>query len=210
MIVRLTLTAATLVILTGCEASLGTRPIPQRLTADRQQAYEHGWSHLAANERDVTREELLDAILLRQAWQQGVDVFEMRSEKKVGAMRIVIETSYHRDDPNSDAVRVAFYDGGPEPFRTEHYPSSEVDAAIDLYLTANFKPEDETPLQAAAREARQAELEYRLRRAIAVFPQPAGSEPLVPGAPLKIHVADDNPLGEMQAIADANNTAGIE
>lgn len=159
-------------LLPGC-ALFGVKPIPQRLTAEGQQRYDYGWQHFVAQGNNVEHTAMLDALLLTQAWHAGVDRLHLRSEKQVGDVRVVMETTFERDLPDDDAFSVTFYDARGRVLRQEHFSSGEMDEAIALfYHTPEGEIENEAPEEHQARLVRLAERESRLQSVSEVFPMP--------------------------------------
>lgn len=171
MIWRFALLVLGCFLLSGC-ALFGVKPLPQRLSEEGQQRCDYGWRHFVAQCNDVEHTAVLDALLLTQAWHAGVDRLYLRSEKQVGDVLVVMETTFERDLPDDDAFSVTFYDVNGEVLRQERFTSAEIDAAIALYQTSEGEIENETPEEHEARLVRLAERNARLQRASEVFPAP--------------------------------------
>lgn len=169
---RLTLLALGCVLLPGC-ALFGVKPMPQRLDEGAQQRCDYGWQHLVAQGDEVEHTDMLDVLLLTQVWHVGVDRLYLRSEKQVGDVRVVMETTFEHDLPDDDAFSVTFYDVNGQVLRQERFTAGEMDEAIALfYQTADGEVENETPAEREVRLARVAERDFRLQRAMELFPAP--------------------------------------
>ncbi len=164
-----------LLALTGC-SSLGVKPMPDRLNDEQQAQIDAGWEHfidqLAAHER----QELLDAILLRKAWEAGVDRLALSSEKRVGDKTVFMETRVDRDHPEGDTFRVLVIDSDGALLQAESFTRADIDEAIALYLHGQDLPPDAAPEQAAAQRARSAERSARIAAAQRCFPLPAEAQ----------------------------------
>lgn len=167
---RLAIVSAVLV-LGGC-TGLAVKPMPERLAAQQQQAYDYGWQHLTTEQSEVDRTALLDTILVGQLWHQGVDRLQLRSEKQVGDVLVVMETDFDRADPDGDVFVVTFYDAQQRMLRQEAFASEEMDAAVALYMTPDVEIEGESEAERQERKARLAERDERWARVQQVFPRP--------------------------------------
>ncbi|MCA9244117.1 MAG: hypothetical protein KDA32_09195 [Phycisphaerales bacterium] len=136
---------------------------------------------MVQHEPDISREELLDAILLRQAWRLGVDSLRFRSEKHVGDHTVVMQCDFDQADPASDRFTITFLEKGGTVSRHEEYHPDEIDAAIELYTPTHGAPREEAQVRAAEREARE-------EAAMANFP--VAIEP-DPNAPIEMAPIDD-------------------
>ena len=171
MLWRLILLTTASVLLSGC-ASFGVKPMPQRLCEEEQKRYEFGWDHLVALGPQVEHTALLDTILVGRAWHEGVDKLVLHSEKRVGEIRVVMETQFDRSSPEDDIFSVAFYDAQGRILRQDRFTPAEIDDAVALYLTPDGQVENETPAEREQRLARLAERAGRLQRVEEVFPTP--------------------------------------
>jgi hypothetical protein len=155
----------------GC-TGLAVKPMPERLAAEEQQAYDYGWQHLTTMQSEVDRTALLDTILVGKLWHQGVDRLQLRSEKQVGDVLVVMETDFDRADPEGDVFVVSFYDTQQRVLRQEAFAAGELDAAVALYMTLEGEIEGEREAERQEREARLVERDERWARVRQVFPRP--------------------------------------
>ncbi len=160
---------AGMLVFTGCHG-MTIKPMPERLPEEEQSRWDEAWGNFAEAAPNISREELLDVLLFRQAWHVGVDTLEMRSVKFIGPYMIVMETSYDRSRPDDDAFIVTFINAGGFTVRTERYGANEIGAAIDTFTAHIETSDDETPEEAAKRAALRVEQSRRNARMIELFP----------------------------------------
>ncbi len=157
----------------GCAAKIAV-PMPERLSLERQTAMDDGWTHLVAHHSTASREALMDAILLHQAWQRGVDSLRLTTEKQVGDVRVRMQSRFDRDAPDADEFRVDFIAADGWVLRSESISGHEMDAALQLYLAQtppmSVDPNELSPLDATLRDALYAERERRIGTAASLFP----------------------------------------
>ena len=124
---------AGLMVFAGCHG-MTIKPMPERMNEQAQSNWDEAWRHFAASQPNILREEILDVMLVRQAWHVGVDTLEMRSMKRIGSHKIVMETTYDRSRPDDDAFTITFLDVYNRPVRTERYSAEELSKALDSLL----------------------------------------------------------------------------
>lgn len=170
MTIRVCYGLCVFLLVAGCS---GIVPMPDRLGDVRQNKLDDGWSRVASGEAGIDREYLLDIIIVTNAWHVGVDRLDLRVERSAGAGTVVMETHYDRRTPEADRFVVTFHDAAGRPIRSETYSREAlVDAArVSLASGSNCSSvptsnEDESPEQAAIREA----LRARLARVRQLFP----------------------------------------
>lgn len=126
----------------------------------------------------VNRREMLDAILISQAWHQGVDVLELRSVKRVSSMFVVMETQFNRERPEDDAFIVSYIDQSSRLHRVEKYSRDDLGDLFNLMNSTGLSGDqtaDETEEQYIERLKRMDEWEARMARVREVFPTPEAS-----------------------------------
>jgi hypothetical protein len=113
-------------------------PMPVRLGDDSQKDLDQSWDKALTPVERFDHPALLDAFLLTQAYQVGVDKLTFRSEKKVAVGTVVMEIEYDRLKPHEDRFEVKIYDPVGNLLREERYDRKEVeDANHDLFVRIN-------------------------------------------------------------------------
>lgn len=156
-------TTLPLVVLAGCGPMFF--PGVLRLPPEEQAKVDCTWDHLADPERLVERQALLDAIVLSQLHQLGIDRLDLRCEKTTAHGLVVIEVHYDRLAPAVDCMVIRFFDNDGHCRRVECYPNQEVmDAAI---LHSGVSVVVRLDGQVDPVEAQRAEIRQRRARAAA-------------------------------------------
>jgi hypothetical protein len=154
-------------------------PMPVRLGDDSQKDLDQSWNKALTPIERFDHPALLDAFLLTQAYQVGVDKLTFRSEKKVAMGRVVMEIEYDRLKPDEDRFEVKIYDLVGKLLREERYGRKEVeDANHDLFvrekhLEITVKGGGATPAEIKELAALQA----RMDAVTAVFPKDEKNAP---------------------------------
>jgi|SRR5665213_1292121 len=170
------------VLLYGCGPM--QMPMPVRLDDEGQKNLDQNWDEALTPVGRFNHPALLDAFLLTQAYQIGVDKLSFRSEKKVSLGTVVMEIEYDRLKPGEDRFEVKIYDLVGKLLREERYGRKEVeDANHDLFvrerdLETIVKRGGATPAEVKELAALQA----RMEAVAAVFPKddknaPEGKDP---------------------------------
>src|SRR5262245_60372520 len=99
-----TLTGALCCILGLLASSCGPlpAPLPVRLNGEGQKTMDDAWEKALAANPPLDNQTLLDALLLSQAYQGGVDRLRFQSEKEFSGGVVVMEVEYDRRVPDKD------------------------------------------------------------------------------------------------------------
>jgi hypothetical protein len=148
-------------------------PMPVRLGDDSQKDLDQSWNKALTPIERFDHPALLDAFLLTQAYQVGVDKLTFRSEKKVAMGRVVMEIEYDRLKPDEDRFEVKIYDLVGKLLREERYGRKEVeDANHDLFRRANDLQTIVNDGRATPAEVKElTALQSRMDAVAAVFPK---------------------------------------
>jgi hypothetical protein len=144
--------------LVGCQ---NDNPLPARHGDDFQKnVIDETWNRALSPADKLNRQDLLDALVGTDAMRQGVDVFSMRSEKRLTDGKVVMLLAFDRARPDEDRFEVSVFDAAGKLVRHERYARDELDEAHRALLTpppdraANVPDQPGMAAQRAAYEAR--------------------------------------------------------
>ncbi len=170
------------VLLYGCGPM--QMPMPVRLDDEGQKNLDQSWDKALTPVGRFDHPTLLDAFLLTQAYQVGVDKLSFRSEKKVAVGTVVMEIEYDRLKPGEDRFEVKLYDLAGKLLREELYNRQEVEGANqDLLVRPKFLQQAVNDGRATPAEVKElAALQARMDVVAAVFSKdeqkaPEGKDP---------------------------------
>lgn len=179
MRIFLSVFALTALVLSGC-GPMGSGPMPPRLDADSQKQIDDGWEKALNPPDQLDRQALLDAMVVTQAYQAGVDRLSFHSEKKYSGGTVIMEIQFDRAKPAEDRfeVRVVAKDG--RVLRQLTYNRTEVETTYqDLtgegkraVLDANGQP-----LSSEERKKKEEQAKKRIDAVTQFFPKRDGEEP---------------------------------
>jgi hypothetical protein len=112
----------------GC-GPLGPRPLPARLDVAEQQSIDEAWRSAFEPAQRLNRQNILDVLLLSQAYQVGVDRLSFRSEKDLPNGKIVMRVEFERTHPERDRFDVSVYDATGVLLRSETFDRATIDEA---------------------------------------------------------------------------------
>jgi hypothetical protein len=101
--------------------------LPDRLDNEQQKRVDEAWEKALAADPPPDSQALLDALLLSQAYQGGVDRLHFRSEKDFSGGVVVMEVEYDRRAPAKDRFEVRVIDRGRKVLRRERYNREQID-----------------------------------------------------------------------------------
>lgn len=159
------------IILGGC-AFGPIVPMPRRLPPQVQASVDYGWDHLVAAGAAVNHEGLLDAILLHEVWHRGVDRLHLTSEKQVGDTRVILETEFVREQPESDRFTIRFVAGDGTLYREDVFTRADLECAMEAYATPDEISSEASSAEWTAHQVRVAERDARFARGRELFPMP--------------------------------------
>jgi hypothetical protein len=148
-------------------------PMPVRLDDAGQKSLDQNWDEALTPVERFDHPALLDAFLLTQAYQVGVDKLSFRSEKKVALGTVVMEIAYDRLKPGEDRFEVKLFDPVGKLLREERYSRQEVEGANhDLFVRERDLETIVNGGRATPAEVKElAALQARINAVAAVFPK---------------------------------------
>ena len=167
----LSITALSVVTLSGC-GPMGSGPMPPRLQADEQKQVDESWDKAMTPVDKLDRQALLDALVLSQAYQAGVDRLTFRSEKKCAAGTAVMEIHFDRARPDEDRFDFRMVAADGRVLRQLTYNRAEVEAAYKDLHDPKYETNRQPPQPLNADEARKREeVKKRTEAVVELFPK---------------------------------------
>lgn len=167
---RLLCVGLAFVLLGGCNGPLLV-PMVKRLDAPQQARIDKGWNELAAPRNATPRQELLDAIVVFQLFQSGVDSMSFRSEKRTATGLVVMDIHFERDRPENDRFVLTIRDDESGEVRREAYQREEIEQTIrELFPHELSDRMENGPPLTPREEAELKQLEKRWERLKELFP----------------------------------------
>lgn len=145
----------------GCRGPLAA-PMVQRLGPEAQQRVENTWADVLARGDDVDATLMLDALLLTQFYQHGVDSLHMVSEKRVGNELVVMQVNFELEDPDGDEFTFSHYDPAGREVRNLRWTPGEIRSRMELFHQPELDPNSLADEERADYLERKAEREARL------------------------------------------------
>ncbi len=102
-------------------------PMPPRLNDHDQQEADDSWNSAFTPADRLDRQTVLDAFLVSQAYQTGVDRLTMRSEKKLECGLLIMEIRFDRAKPDADRFEVTLFNAAGQPIRHELYSRADIE-----------------------------------------------------------------------------------
>ncbi|HKB03967.1 MAG TPA: hypothetical protein VKD90_17220 [Gemmataceae bacterium] len=168
--------ALAVLALAGC-GPMGSGPMPPRLQDDEQKQVDESWDKALTPVDKLDRQSVLDALVLSQAYQAGVDKLLFRSEKKCAAGTVIMEIHFDRSKPDQDRFdfRVVAADG--RVVRELTYNRQEVETTYKELHDPKFDPDRQPPQPLQGNEVqKRAEVKMRVEAVIQLFPKRDGEE----------------------------------
>lgn len=116
---------ALVLLAAGCRGPLPT-PMVERLSEAQQLEVDAAWNNLFTPIDRVDREVLLDAIVLHQLHQSGVDSLRLVAEKALDGGRVIMEIRFDRARPEDDVFLLTCLDFMGFAVRHERWSGDEV------------------------------------------------------------------------------------
>ena len=153
-------------------------PLPKRLTDDEQKAVNESWEKVLAPVGRLDNQALLDLLILTQAYQNGVDKLEFRSEKKFSGGLVIMTIRYDRALPKEDRFEVQVVDDAGKVLRQEKYGREQIERTNKelLHEERPLRQQKENGTASPDELKKLAALEARLAVIAAVFPKPKDEE----------------------------------
>jgi hypothetical protein len=170
--------ALSLAALVGC-GPMSSSPMPPRLSADDQKKIDESWDRALTPVDHLDRQALLDAFVVTQAYQSGVDRLTFRSEKKFAGGLVVMEIHFDRAKPDDDRFDVIVQDPNGKELRRINYTRPEIEAtARDLFHPAFSQPRPAgAPPLDPEHAKKYEEIQKRLAAVQELFPKPDEPKP---------------------------------
>jgi hypothetical protein len=122
-----------------------TVPAVHRLSPEEQAEVNGMWDNMLTPPHRLPRDVLVDAVMVFQLYQSGVDRLSMRSEKSFAGGAAVMTIQFDRLQPTQDAFTIEIWDRTGQKVRTERYTSDEVFERLrNLYGTSDIALETAT------------------------------------------------------------------
>jgi hypothetical protein len=113
---------------------MGSGPMPPQLPADSQKEIDAAWDKALTPPENLDRQAFLDALIVSQAFQVGVDRLHFKSEKDYSDGLVVMEIHFDRAKPNEDRFDVVIRNKAGKEVRRLTYKRTEVETAFrDLH-----------------------------------------------------------------------------
>lgn len=125
--------------------------MPVRFNEEGQQEVEAKWNQVFTPPDRLDRQGLLDAFLVSQAYQVGVDRLVLRSEKKFAHGRVEMEINYERLKPDEDRFEVRIFDENDGLVRQERYTRADVERTEQELFVADDGKADQNAKREAQR-----------------------------------------------------------
>jgi hypothetical protein len=173
----LSLCALSVFALSGC-GPMGSGPMPPRLEDADQKQVDESWDKALTPVDKLDRQAMLDALVLSQAYQAGVDRLTFHSEKKCAAGTVIMEIHFDRSKPDQDRfdLRVVAADG--KVLRQLTYNRNEVETTYKELYDPKFDPDRRPPQPLPGDEAqKREEVKKRIEAVVQLFPKREGEEP---------------------------------
>jgi hypothetical protein len=175
----LLLSALALVIVpvVGC-GPMGSGPMPPRLEADEQKKIDDAWNTAFNPPDKLDRQGVLDALVLSQAYQVGVDRLSFRSEKKCAAGTVVMEIQFDRAKPADDRFELRVVGPNGDVIRRLTYSRTDVEATYQELTEPKYAADkiDPPPALTPAEVKKREEVQKRLAAFHALYRQ-LGEQP---------------------------------
>ena len=154
-------------------------PMPVRLDDEGQKNITKSWDQALTPVGRFDHPGLLDAFLVTQAYQVGVDKLSFHSEKKVALGTVIMDIEYDQRKPDGDRFEVKLVDPAGQLLREETYYREEVERANDeLFRQANELRRKAADGRATPAEIKElAALQARIDAVTAVFPKDEKHDP---------------------------------
>jgi len=157
---------------------MGSGPLPPRLEEAEQKQIDESWDKALTPVEKLDRQGLLDALVVSQAYQAGVDKLTFRSEKKCAAGTVVMEIHFDRMKPDQDRFdfRIVAADG--KVLRDLSYNRREVETTYKELHDPKYDPDRQPPQQLDPDQTRKRqEVGKRIQAVVQLFPKHDGDEP---------------------------------
>lgn len=147
----------------GC-GPMTTGPMPPRLVANSQKQVDEGWEKALTPVNHLDRQTMLDALILTQAFQVGVDRLSFRSEKAYSGGLVVMEIQFERSAPANDRFEVKMLDKTGVEKRKITYKRDEVESVFRDFFDKDPANNADPQLTPEQRVTKEAEIQKRVQQ----------------------------------------------
>jgi hypothetical protein len=152
--------------------------MPPRLEDAEQKQVDESWDKALDPVDKLDRQALLDALILSQAYQAGVDKLTFRSEKKCAAGTVIMEIHFDRAKPDQDRFDLRVVAANGQIVRELSYNRKEVETTYKELHDPKFDPDRQPPQPLQGDEVRKREeVKKRIEAVVQLFPKRDGEEP---------------------------------
>jgi len=123
--------AALVLSVVGCGPL--TTPMPARLNDDQQKQIDASWNAALTPVFKLDRRAVMDLMVLRYAFELGVDRLELKSEKDLASGKAVMEIHIDRTKPGDDRFDFYVLNKAGAEVRRERYTRAEVEATAQAF-----------------------------------------------------------------------------
>ncbi|HKA07380.1 MAG TPA: hypothetical protein VKD71_08995 [Gemmataceae bacterium] len=165
------LLAFSVFVVAGC-VPMKSGPLPSQLLDDDQRRVDDCWERALTPIDRLEREPFLDALIITQGYQLGVDRLHLRSEKDFSSGVVVMEIRITRKRPVDDRFEVSVLDKNGKVLRDFMYSREEVERVQRELRQSKYACKDSTePLENDYEIRKRAEIQARLKAVADIFPQ---------------------------------------
>jgi hypothetical protein len=107
--------------------------MPARLNDDQQTQIDASWNTALTPVFKLDRQAVMDLMVLRYAFELGVDRLELKSEKDLGSGKAVMEIHIDRAKPGDDRFDFYVLNKAGAEVRRERYSRAEVEATAQAF-----------------------------------------------------------------------------
>jgi len=174
--IGLTAIALSVISLVGC-GPMKNGPIPPTLDAEQQQKIDEAWERALTPIDHLDKQAFLDALVLSQGFQTGVDKLTLRSEKRFSGGIVIMEIHMDRAKPVEDRFVVTIRDKtGEKVLRQMEYGRDEVERTVRelenrRYTCASDPNDAKAPVLDVWEIKKREEVQQRLKAVEAIFPK---------------------------------------
>jgi hypothetical protein len=158
-----------------------TSPMPPRLDAENQKAIDGAWNKALTPVGKLDRQSVLDLMVLRYAFEVGVDKLHFRSEKRFDGGTVVMTIAFDRAKPAEDTFDVVVLDKAGREVRTEHYTRADIERATEAFhhRSGDLQKKKDQGTATAAERQELAAIEARVTAVNDAYPPIQGALPEV-------------------------------
>ena len=166
-----TITACLAVALVGC-VPVKNGPLPPPLADENQRTVDESWERALNPVDRLDRAPLLDALILTQGYQLGIDRLTLRSEKDYSAGIVVMEIHINRRQPVNDRFDVSVIDKAGKIIRQFSYSREEVERTQRELCDSKYVcPDPNKPVANDYEAKKRDEIQARLKAVAQIFPK---------------------------------------